>query len=151
MTRSKYHYWYWDEVPCLPTGGAQGPWTRVRASCWRSTKWNGLARWLLGYVFFRNPNSGHFKVCLVSEVEVILQPCGHLCLCEPCSLSIRRHFFSFFYIFPHQETFFSIYLFIFRSHFLTNRLRDLMFGGPVPRTPCPICRFTNNAQARQLD
>merc|ERR1719474_2263035 len=33
------------------------------------------------------------KVCLVSEVEVILQPCGHLCLCEPCSLSIRRHFF----------------------------------------------------------
>merc|ERR1719357_1190568 len=55
------------------------------------------------------------KVCLVSEVEVILQPCGHLCLCEPCSLSIR-------------------------SHFLTNRLRDLMFGGPVPRTPCPICR-----------
>jgi len=33
------------------------------------------------------------KVCLVSEVEVILQPCGHLCLCEPCSLSIRRRFF----------------------------------------------------------
>jgi len=55
------------------------------------------------------------KVCLVSEVEVILQPCGHLCLCEPCSLSIR-------------------------SHFLANRLRDLMFGEPVPRTPCPICR-----------
>jgi len=55
------------------------------------------------------------KVCLVSEVEVILQPCGHLCLCEPCSLSIR-------------------------SHFLANRLVDLMFGEPVPRTPCPICR-----------
>jgi len=55
------------------------------------------------------------KVCLESEVEVILQPCGHLCLCEPCSLSIR-------------------------SHFLANRLRDLMFGEPVPRTPCPICR-----------
>jgi len=55
------------------------------------------------------------KVCLVSEVEVILQPCGHLCLCEPCSLSIR-------------------------SHFLANRVRDLMFGEPVPRTPCPICR-----------
>jgi len=55
------------------------------------------------------------KVCLVSEVEVILQPCGHLCLCEPCSLSIR-------------------------NHFLANRLRDLMFGEPVPRTPCPICR-----------
>jgi len=33
------------------------------------------------------------KVCLVSEVEVILQPCGHLCLCEPCSISIRRRFF----------------------------------------------------------
>jgi len=65
------------------------------------------------------------KVCLVSEVEVILQPCGHLCLCEPCSLSIR-------------------------SHFLTNRLRDLMFGGPVPRTPCPICRFTNNNQQDNL-
>jgi len=55
------------------------------------------------------------KICLVAEVEVILQPCGHLCLCEPCSLSIR-------------------------SHFVANRLRDLMFGEPVPRTPCPICR-----------
>jgi len=55
------------------------------------------------------------KVCLAAEVEVILQPCGHLCLCEPCSLSIR-------------------------SHFLANRLVDLMFGEPVPRTPCPICR-----------
>ena len=44
-------------------------------------------------MFFHNSNPGHFKVCLVSEVEVILQPCGHLCLCEPCSLSIRRRFF----------------------------------------------------------
>jgi len=55
------------------------------------------------------------KVCLVAEVEVLLQPCGHLCLCEPCSQAIR-------------------------SHFLAARLRDLMFGGPIPRTPCPICR-----------
>jgi len=55
------------------------------------------------------------KVCLVSEVEVILQPCGHLCLCEPCALSIR-------------------------DHFLAKRLTDLMFGGPMLRTPCPICR-----------
>ena len=30
-----------------------------------------------------------------------------------------------------------------RNHFLANRLRDLMFGEPAPRTPCPICRFTN--------
>ena len=32
-----------------------------------------------------------------------------------------------------------------RNHFLANRLRDLMFGEPVPRTPCPICRFTNSS------
>jgi len=55
------------------------------------------------------------KVCLVAEVEVLLQPCGHLCLCEPCSQAIR-------------------------NHFLAARLRDMMFGGPIPRTPCPICR-----------
>ena len=51
MTRSKHHYWYWDEVPCLSSGGAQSPWTRVRASCLRSTRWNGLARWMLGCFF----------------------------------------------------------------------------------------------------
>ena len=28
-----------------------------------------------------------------------------------------------------------------RNHFLGGRLRDLMFGGPTPRTPCPICRY----------
>ena len=37
-----------------------------------------------------------------------------------------------------------------RSHFLANRLRDLMFGEPVPRTPCPICRFTNGSKASRL-
>jgi len=55
------------------------------------------------------------KVCLASEVTILIQPCGHLCLCEPCSLAIHRHF---------RE----------------GRLRDLMFGGSIPPTPCPICR-----------
>ena len=59
-----------------------------------------------------------FQVCLTSEVTILIQPCGHLCLCEPCSLAIRRHF-------------------------LEERLRDFMFGSPmmgtISLTPCPMC------------
>ena len=112
-----------------------------------------------GIFFLHNSNPGHFKVCLVAEVEVILQPCGHLCLCEPCSLSIRRRFFfaSISLIYFSENALDSICNFCevyilpsLRSHFLANRVRDLMFGEPVPRTPCPICRFTNSSSACQL-
>ena len=32
------------------------------------------------------------KVCLDHEVEMVVMPCGHLCMCEPCAKSlVRRH------------------------------------------------------------
>jgi len=55
------------------------------------------------------------KVCMAAEVQVAIQPCGHLCLCSPCSAALRRH---------HLEA----------------RLGDIFLGGALPPTPCPICR-----------
>jgi len=55
------------------------------------------------------------KVCLAAEVEVAIKPCGHLCLCSPCSAALRRH---------HVEA----------------RIGDIFLGDALPPTPCPICR-----------
>ena len=94
MTRSKYHYWYWDEVPCLIIRRRRSRSMNPSPSkLLEEYKMKWTCKVNAGICFFRNPNPGHFQICLVAEVEVILQPCGHLCLCEPCSLSIRRRFF----------------------------------------------------------
>ena len=79
-------------------------------------------------------------MCLVAEVEVMLQPCGHLCLCVPCSQVVDEKSYCQ-HIFASNSKLYSPKSQALRNHFLAGRLRDLMFGVPIPRTPCPICRW----------
>ena len=32
-----------------------------------------------------NEGSGHCSVCLNEKIEVIIQPCGHACICRDCA------------------------------------------------------------------
>ena len=152
MTRSKHHYWYWDEVPCLSSGGAQSPWTRVRASCWRSTKWNGLVRWMLEYVFSKSKSWTFPDLsCRWGGGDpAALRPSLPLRALLSVHQETLLFCFDFFDLFlrecPCIRSSCEVFIFLsIRSHFVANRLRDLMFGEPVPRTPCPICRFTNSS------
>ena len=70
----------------------------------------------------------------------MLQPCGHLCLCVPCSQVVDEKSYCQ-HIFASNSKLYSPKSQALRNHFLAGRLRDLMFGVPIPRTPCPICRW----------
>jgi hypothetical protein len=51
----------------------------------------------------------------LSQVAIVVTPCGHLCMCEPCCRTLHSSFYQ-------------------------NRMVNLMFTHDLPKPPCPMCR-----------
>lgn len=62
------------------------------------------------------------KVCLDHEVEMVVMPCGHLCLCEQCAMSLLRR---------HVEA---------RASLLREMWWNVRMDRMSVDPPCPICR-----------